>query len=113
MLHGESVYSAISGIGQISHRDHISLDLGYQIVKEWAWSIGGHYEVDRGVFSAATNRTENVNGTGTLRYAPWEWGSFDLTGDATQEWSDALNFAHITRYTVSLGFTLGKTNTAF
>jgi hypothetical protein len=46
-------------------------------------------------------------GAGTIRYAPWAWGSFDLTGNTTRQNSDVPT-GDLNRDTIVLAFTLGR-----
>jgi hypothetical protein len=111
-LYGNFGYSGQSGAGQVTRQGTVGISLADQFTPRWSWSLGGNYQVSRTVFLAASSDVKTVNGTGSLRYAPWEWGTFDLTGNATGQRSDVPN-GDLTRYSVVLGFTLGKTYTAF
>jgi len=105
-------YSGLSGGNQVTRQGTVGITLADQFAQRWSWSLGGNYQVSRTVFTATSSDVKTVNGTGSIRYAPWEWGTFDLTGNTTRQQSDVPN-GDLTRNSVVLGFTLGKTYNAF
>jgi hypothetical protein len=109
-LYGNVGYSG--GSGAVSRMGTVGISLADQFAQRWSWSLGGNYQVRRTVFDDSSREDETVNGIGTIRYAPWQWGSFDLTGNASLQQTDVPN-GDLTRYSVVLGFTLGKTYTIF
>jgi hypothetical protein len=111
-LYGDYGYSATSGAGQATRQGTIGISLADQFAQRWSWSLGGNYQISRTVFGNTSGDVKTMNGTGSVRYTPWEWGTFDLTGNATRQQSDVLN-GDLNRYSVVLGFTLGKTFTTF
>jgi hypothetical protein len=111
-LYGNYGYSGTSGAGQSTRQGTIGINLADQFAQRWSWSLGANYQVSRTVFGNTSGDVKTANGTGSIRYAPWEWGTFDLTGNATKQQSDVAN-GDLTRYSVALGFTLANTYTAF
>jgi hypothetical protein len=107
-LYGNFGYSGLSGA--VTRMQTVGISFADQFAQRWSWILGGNYQARRTVFEAATRDDDTVNGTGTITYAPWAWGSFNLTGNATRQQSDVPG-GDMTRYSVVLGFTLGKTYT--
>lgn len=107
-LYGNYGYSGLSGA--VTRMQTVGITLADQFSPRWSWSLGGNYQARRTVFEVTSRDDDTVNGTGTIGYAPWEWGAFNLTGTATRQQTDAPN-GDITRYSAVLGFTLGKTYT--
>jgi len=107
-VYGNFGYSGLSGANQVTRQGTVGINLSDQFAQRWSWSLGGYYQIERTVFAATSSELKTLNGTGRIRYAPWEWGAFDLTGNSQRQQSDIPN-GDMTRYTVVLGFTLGKT----
>jgi len=106
-LYGSFGYSGLSGASQVTRREVVGFGLSDTFARGWSWSLGGSYEVTQTVFAAVTTEVRTFNGTGTIRYAPWEWGAFDLTGDTTRQDSDDPT-GDLNRSSIVLGFTLGR-----
>jgi hypothetical protein len=102
----------LSGAGQLTRQGTAGFNVSDRLTERWSWNLGGYYQISRAAFAAASSDSKTWNGSGSIRYAPWEWGSFDLTGTSSRQWSDLPN-TDLTRYTGVLGFTLGKTYTVF
>ena len=79
-LYGDVGYSGLSGADQVTRQGTVGISLADQFTQRWSWSLGGNYQVSRTVFAATSSDVKTLNGTGSIRYAPWEWGAFDLTG---------------------------------
>jgi hypothetical protein len=110
-LNGNVGYSGLTGIGQIARLWTVGLDIGDQYTQRWSWSLAGIYQKSFTVFQESETSANGVVGSAGIHYAPWEWGSFDLTGSATRSWSTGLS--PIVDYSAVLGVTVGKTYTAF
>jgi len=111
-LYANVGYSGQSGASQVTRQGTVGISLGDQFSQRWSWSLGANYQISRTVFAATSNDEKTLNGTGSIRYAPWEWGTFDLTGNTSRQQSDVPN-GDLDRDSIVLGFTLGKTYTAF
>jgi len=111
-FYGNVGYSGLGGAGQLTRQGTAGFNVSDRLTERWSWSLGGYYQISRTVFAATDTDVSSLNGSAGIRYAPWEWGSFDLTGTSSRQWSDLPN-NDLTRYTGVLGFTLGKTYTAF
>jgi len=111
-LYGNYGYSGLSGAGEVTRQGTVGISLADNVTQGWSWSLGGYYQVSHTVFAVTTVEVKTVNGRGSVRYAPWEWGAFDLTGYATRENSDVPG-GDLNRYSIVLGFTVRKTYTAF
>lgn len=109
-LYGNVGYAGTGGT--VTRMWTVGINLADHFSQRWSWSLGGNYQVSRTVFSAIPHEDKTVNGTGSIRYAPWEWGAFDLTGNATMEQTDVPN-GDMNRYSVILGFTMVKSYSAF
>ena len=105
-------YSGMGGSGQLERQGTAGINVSDRVTERWSWGFGGYYQIRRTVFAATSADLSSLNASAVIRYAPWEWGSFDLTGTSSRQWSDLPN-SDLTRYTGVLGFTLGKTYTAF
>jgi len=108
-LYGNVGYTGLSGSAQITRQGTVGINLSDQFAQRWTWSLGGNYQISRPVFGVISNDVKTLNGTGSIRYVPWEWGAFDLTGYSTRQQSDVPN-GDLNRYSVVLGFTLGRTD---
>jgi len=100
-------YSGLSGVGEVTRDGTVGFTLADQFAQFWSWTLGGSYTISRTVFAVTSSDTKTLNGTGSIRYAPWEWGAFDLTGNSNRQQSD-VSGGDLNRYTVVLGFTLGR-----
>ncbi len=103
-------YSGLSGV--VTRTGTAGINLADQFAPQWSWSLGGNYQINRTVFAAAPREDKTLNGIGSIRYAPWDWGAFDITGNASLQQTDIPN-GDITRNSVILGFTLTDTHIAF
>lgn len=111
-LHGDIGYTGLSGANQVTRQGTIGASLADNVTQQWSWNLGGNYQTQFNAYTGSgTVISRTVNGTGSINYTPWEWGTFDLTGNATQE-KDYLQGGTLNRYSVLLGFTLRKTYTA-
>ncbi|TFG60310.1 MAG: hypothetical protein E4H29_02620 [Deltaproteobacteria bacterium] len=111
-LYANVGYSGLSGASQITRQGTVGINLADQFAQRWSWNLGGNFQISRTVFADTSSDVKTINGTGSIRYAPWERGTLDLTGNAIRQQSDVPN-GDLNRYSVVLGFTLGKTYTAF
>jgi len=111
-LYANVGYSGLSGASQVTRQGTVGIILSDQFAQRWSWNLGAYYQIERTVFAATSRDLKTLSGTGSIRYAPWEVGSFDLTGYSSREQSDGPG-GDRTRYSVVLGFTLGKTYTVF
>ena len=111
-LYANVGYSGLSGASQVTRDGTVGINLSDQFAQRWSWSLGAYYQISRTVFAATSSDTKTLHGTGSIRYAPWEWGAFDLTGNSSREQSDLSN-GDLNRYSVVLGFTLANTYTVF
>jgi hypothetical protein len=111
-LYGDFGYSGLSGANQVTRQGTIGASLADNVTQQWSWNLGVNYQTQFDAYSVSSiviSRT--ANGTGSIRYTPWEWGTFALTGNAYRE-KDYIPVGTLNRYSVLLGFTLGKTYTA-
>jgi len=109
-LYGTYGYSGLGGV--VTRTGTVGITLADQFAPRWSWSLGGNYQNNRTVFTAASSEDKTLNGIGAIRYAPWDWGTFDLTGNASHQQTDIPN-GDLTRYSVVLGFTIANTYTVF
>ena len=107
-LYANFGYTGLSGASQVSRQGTVGIDLSDQFARGWTWSLGGNYQVTRTVFAEINTEDRTFYGAGSIRYAPWDWGTFDLTGYITRRNSD-IPTGDLNRDTIVLGFTLGRT----
>jgi hypothetical protein len=105
-------YTGLSGASQVTRQGTIGASLADNVTQQWSWNLDGNFQIQFDAYSVSANViSRTVNGTGSIRYTPWEWGTFALTGNASRE-KDYTLVGTLDRYSAVLGFTLRKTYTA-
>jgi hypothetical protein len=111
-LYANFGYTGLSGASQVTRQATVGIDLSDQFGRGWTWSLGGNYQVTQTVFAEISSEVRSFYGSGRIRYAPWAWGAFDLTGNTTRQNSD-VPAGDLNRDTIVLGFTLGSREPQF
>jgi len=112
-VYGSAVYSGGSGYGQATRQWTAGLGFSDQFTREWSWNLGGTYQVSKSVFTTDAVNLNTIFGTAGLSYRPWEWGSFNLTGNLNRQTSDGQLGENLNTYSALLGFTIGKSYKIF
>jgi len=107
-VYGSAVYSGGSGFGEATRQYTAGLSFSDQFTREWSWNLSGTYQVSRSAFATDAVDLTTIYGTAGLRYKPWEWGSFDLTGNLNRQTSDGQFGDTLNNYSALLGISIEK-----
>ncbi|GAB4367488.1 MAG: hypothetical protein Kow00128_12020 [Deltaproteobacteria bacterium] len=95
--------------GATTERLTASARLSHQFAPRWGWDLAGTYQTSRSLDPTASEDLESANGNAGIRYQPWRWATFRLSGTAYRQWSHGTVGTDLTRYSGLLGVTLGYT----
>jgi hypothetical protein len=97
------------GLGFTTRRESVTLSLTDQFALHWWGDLSGIYQMNRSLDSAVSEDLTSAAGTAGIRYQPWQWATFHLSGTTFRQLSNGTVGSDLTRYSAFLGVTLGKT----
>lgn len=108
-LTGSVDQSGGSSLGFTTQRESVTLSLTDQFALHWWGDLSGNYQVNRSLDAVVSEDLTSAAGTAGIRYQPWQWATFHLSGTAFRQWSNGTIGSDLTRYSAFFGVTLGKT----
>jgi hypothetical protein len=97
-------------LGVTTRRETVSLSVSDQFATRWWLDFTGTYQVNRSLESDVSGDLTSSIGTAGVRHKPLEWLEVHLSGSGLRQSGDNGTLeSDLTRYSVFLGVTLGKT----
>lgn len=108
-LGGTFQQSGGGSFGATTERLTATARLAHQLAPRWGWDLAGTYQTSKSLDPATSEDLESANGTAGIRYQPWRWATFRLSGTAYRQWAHGTVGTDLTRFSGLLGVTLGYT----
>ncbi len=108
-LTGSVDQSGGGSLGFTTQRESVTLSLTDQFSSHWWGGLSGNYQVNRSLDPAKSEDLTSVAGTAGIRYQPWQWATFHLSGTAFRQMSNGTVGSDLQRYSAFLGVTVGNT----
>jgi hypothetical protein len=107
-LQGSYDIIGAASFGQTTERGTITLVMTNQFTERWGADLTGTYQNNKSTDDPVTVDINTVWGTAGIRYAPFQWATFHLTGNMVRQQSNGLEGDDLTRQSVFLGATLSS-----
>jgi hypothetical protein len=108
-LAGSINQSGGGSLGFTTETESVTFNLSDQLATRWWADLSGNYQRSKSMDPESSQSLKSATGTAGIRYQPWEWATFHLSGSVYEQWSHYTNVPDMKRYTGLLGITLGYT----
>jgi hypothetical protein len=108
-LTGSVAQAGGGSLGFTTRRESVTLSLSDQFAALWWADLSGRYQQNRSLDAAVSQDLTSATGTAGVRYQPWQWATFHLSGTTFRQWSNGAVGSDLTRYSAFLGVTVGNT----